>query len=129
MLISNIEHRAHALVVEWLAALVDVAAALELGTDRPVGHALLVEPPGQVDGLGPLLSAAMISLVIPSPPCFLVYPTVVVGHGPGRRRSPGTFNRRIREHSEGSPFGVDDAHLEAFDWMLQDLDVHCQQHK
>jgi len=60
-------------------------------------------------------------------PRSVVDPTVVVGHGPGRRRSPGTFNRRIREHSEGSSFGVDDADLEAFDRVLQDLDVHCRQ--
>ena len=41
----TIQHGAHALVGEWLAALVDVAGALELGADRPVGHALLMEPP------------------------------------------------------------------------------------
>ena len=46
-----------------------------------------------------------------------------------RRDSPGTFNRRIREHSDDSPFGVDDADLESFDWVLLDLDVHCRQHK
>jgi hypothetical protein len=25
--------------------------------------------------------------------------------------------------------GVNDARLEAFDWVLQDLDVHCRQRK
>lgn len=62
-------------------------------------------------------------------PCFVVNSAVSVGDRPCRRGSLGTFNRRIREHSDGSPFGVDDADLEPFDRVLQDLDVHCRQHK
>jgi len=34
-------------MVERLGPLVDVARALKLGTDRPVGHALPVQPPFQ----------------------------------------------------------------------------------
>src|SRR5262245_25311882 len=40
-------------------------------------------------------------------PCFVVHLAVTVGDRPCRRGFPGTFNRRIREHSDSSPFGVD----------------------
>jgi hypothetical protein len=42
-------------MVERLAALVDVAGALELGADRSIPQALFVRPPDQDDDLGSIL--------------------------------------------------------------------------
>jgi hypothetical protein len=49
------EHGAYALVVKRTPAFTDVAGALELGADGPIALALLVQLPGQGDGLGALL--------------------------------------------------------------------------
>jgi len=58
----GVEHRPHAFVVERPPPLVDVAGFGELAADRPVAHALLVQPLDQVDDLGSLLGVRLAPL-------------------------------------------------------------------
>jgi hypothetical protein len=52
------------------------------------------------------------------------YRAVAIGNGPRPRGSAGDFDRGIGELSDGAPVGVDNTHLEAFDGVLLELDVH-----
>jgi hypothetical protein len=49
---------------------------------------------------------------------------VAVGDRPCPRGPAGALDCGVRERSDDVPIGVDDAHLEPFDGVLDNLDVH-----